>query len=263
MSQGIGIGVAGAINMSEGTITQSPNFPGWNNVPIKKIVDTTLPLHLPIFVENDANAAALGERWKGAGSGSDNMVCITLGTGIGGGVIANGILLHGAEGMASELGHITVIPNGPACNCGNSGCLEALCSATALRRAAIQALRSGQESLLVQLCGENRERITGEMIAQGARAGDVLSRKIYQEMGTNLGIGIASLINIFNPEKVIIGGQVSKAWDLFISPAKQQITSRALRAPGQRAEILPAKRGDDAGLLGAAYLVFSSKGKVV
>ncbi len=258
--RGIGIGVAGAIDLRTGTITQSPNFPGWDHVPLKEIIEDTMAAHLPVFLENDANAAALGERWKGAGAGSNDMVCLTIGTGIGGGVIVNGILLHGADGMASELGHITVDPQGPPCKCGNSGCLEALCSGTAVQRSALKALRAGQDSALAHMGKKHRQGITAKMIASAAHAGDSLSRIIYEEMGRYLGIGIATLVNIFNPEIVVIGGQVSKAWDLFIPAVRKEIQRRALHVPAQRAALVPARQGDDAGLIGAAYLVFSSGG---
>ena len=259
--QGIGIGAAGAIDLKSGTITQSPNLPGWDKVPLKKLLTDRLPFRATVFMENDANAAALGEYWKGSGEGTTTMVCLTLGTGIGGGVIVDGRLLHGADGMASELGHITIDPHGPTCNCGNTGCLEALASATAIRRRMVEALRSGQTSTVTDLCKEALDTITAKMIADAARGGDAFSRHVYREMGTYLGIGLATLINVFNPEKIIIGGQVAKAWDLFIDEAKNEIANRALRVPGQRAKLLPAQCGDDAGLIGAAYLVFGSEGE--
>lgn len=257
---GIGLAVAGAIDMRSGVVTQSPNFTGWDNIPLRDIIQRRLSRSLPVFLENDANAAALGERWKGAGRGGDNIVCLTLGTGIGGGVIADGMLLHGADGMAAELGHITVDPGGPYCNCGNAGCLEALASATAIRREAIAALRDGnrRNGLMMKLCRGNVEELTAAMVSQAAQSGDKLAQIVYQTMGRFLGIGIATLINIFNPEKVIIGGQVSKAWDLFVPFTKEEVRTRALRVPGQRAEIVPAQQGDDAGLLGAAHLVFEA-----
>ncbi|MBW1679790.1 MAG: ROK family protein [Deltaproteobacteria bacterium] len=256
--KGVGLGIAGAIDIDKGIITQSPNFPGWDGYPIKDEIRTGFLKHVPIILENDANAAAMGERWRGAGMGINDLICLTLGTGIGGGIIIKGELVHGADGMAGELGHITVVPNGPRCSCGNHGCLEALASATAIRREAIEALINHPESELNKRCKGNREIITSEMVYHSAESGDPVSQNIYQTMGRFLGVGIASLINVFNPEMVIIGGGVSRAWKIFSPHTKEEVKTRAFKTPAQRAKVVPALCGDDAGLLGAAYLVFNS-----
>ncbi|HQO79022.1 MAG TPA: ROK family protein, partial [Thermodesulfobacteriota bacterium] len=259
---GIGIAVAGALDVRSGIVTQSPNLPGLDDTPLRTIVASHFADRLPVLLENDANAAALGESWKGAGVGSQTLVCLTLGTGIGGGIIENGLLLHGADGMAGEIGHMTIDPSGPLCNCGNTGCLEAFSSATAIRRLAIEALGAHPDNapILLQRCGGSPDRISAEMVAEAAAAGDLLSQTVYHTMGKALGIGIASLINIFNPDTVILGGQVAKAWDLFWPDTDQEVRKRALRVPGRRAHIVSAQQGDDAGLLGAAFLVFSTQG---
>lgn len=250
----IGLAVAGAINVQSGVITQCPNMVSLEGCPLREKLRSGTLAHLPLVLENDANAAAVGEKWKGAGAGCKDLICLTLGTGIGGGIIADGQLVHGADGMAGELGHITVKPRGPRCGCGNHGCLEALASATAIRREAIAAARAHPESALNRCCRGNLAVIDAKMVFQAATQGDATSRKIYQTMGTHLGIGIASLINVFNPEAVIIGGGVSNAWELFIAPVRREVQRRAFRVPAARAKILPAACGDDAGLLGAAYL---------
>ncbi|MBW2623815.1 MAG: ROK family protein, partial [Deltaproteobacteria bacterium] len=237
--KGVGLGIAGAINMDKGIITQSPNFPGWEGYQIKGEIEAEFSQKIPVILENDANAAAMGERWKGAGIGINYLLCLTLGTGIGGGIIINGKLLHGADGMAGELGHITVAPDGPRCNCGNHGCLEALASATAIKREATMALKNRPESELNSRCGGNVKAITAEMVYHSATSGDLVSRKVYQTMGKYLGIGIASLVNIFNPEMVIIGGGVSKAWDLFGPYTKKEVSKRALKPFLQRMKIVP------------------------
>ena len=188
--------------------------------------------------------------------GINDLLCLTLGTGIGGGIILNGKLVHGADGMAGELGHITVVPNGPRCTCGNDGCLEALASATAITREAIKAAAEHPESALKARSGR-AEAITAEMVYRSAASGDPASRNIYYVMGSYLGIGIASLINIFNPEMVVIGGGVSSAWELFSPSMQEEIDKRAFRIPAQRARVVPAVCGDDAGLLGAAHVVFN------
>jgi len=200
--------------------------------------------------------AALGEKWKGAGIGVNNLLCLTLGTGIGGGIIIQGQLIHGADGMAGELGHIIVDPSGPKCNCGNQGCLEALASGSAIKREAIKALLHHPESELYKRCQGKIENITPEIVYHAARAGDPIAQKIYYEMGRYLGIGISSLINIFNPEMVIIGGGVSKAWEIFFPTTQKEVRLRALKLPALHARIVPATCADDAGILGAAYSVF-------
>ncbi|HPD60268.1 MAG TPA: ROK family protein [Thermodesulfobacteriota bacterium] len=254
--KGVGVGIAGAIDIEKGIITQSPNLVGFDGYPLRDKLRVSFFKHLIIMIDNDANLAAMGEKWKGAGVGISDLICLTLGTGIGGGIIARGELVHGADGMAGEVGHINVDPQGPQCNCGNRGCLEALASATAIRRAAIEALHHHSKSELHHRCCHNLETITAEMVYQSARAGDQVARKIFQGMGRYLGIGIASLINILNPEMVILGGGVSKSWDMFSPFTKEEVYKRALKIPGARVKIVPAVCGDDAGLLGAAYLVF-------
>ena len=256
--KGVSLGIAGAIQRKKGIITQSPNFSGWEDCQIKLEVEAGLSRKIPVILENDANAAAMGERWQGAGRGVDNLICLTLGTGIGGGIIINGKLLYGADGMAGELGHITVVPDGPRCHCGNYGCLEALASGTAIQREATRALKNHPESELNRRCEGNVKAITAEMVYHSATSGDLVCQKIYRTMGKYLGIGIASMVNIFNPEMVIIGGGVSKAWKLFAPHTTEEVNHRAFKAVAQRMTIVPAECGDDAGLLGAAYQIFNS-----
>lgn len=254
----IGLAVAGAIDIHAGIITQCPNIAALEGFPLREKLRSGSLAHLPLVLENDANAAAMGEKWKGAGAGCRDLVCLTLGTGIGGGIIVDHHLVHGADGMAGELGHMTVKPRGPRCGCGNRGCLEALASATAIRREAIAAARAHPESALNRSCGGDLAAIDAEMVYHAAKKGDAVAQRVYQVMGTHLGIGIASLINAFNPEAVIIGGGVSKAWELFMPQVRREVQRRAFSVPAARARILPAKCGDDAGLLGAAYLALSA-----
>lgn len=255
----MGLAVAGAIDIHSGIITQCPNIVALEGIPLREKLRSGTLAHLPLILENDANAAAMGEKWKGAGAGCKDLICLTLGTGIGGGIIVDHRLVHGADGMAGELGHMTVQPRGARCACGNHGCLEALASATAIRREGIVAARTHPESALNRTYGGNLAAIDAEMVFQAATQGDAVAQKVYQTMGTHLGIGIASLINAFNPEAVIIGGGVSKAWELFMPQVRQEIQRRAFKVPAERARILQAACGDDAGLLGAAYLAFSAQ----
>ncbi|WAC08212.1 MAG: ROK family protein [Thermodesulfobacteriota bacterium] len=257
--KGVGVGIAGAIDIEKGIVTQSPNLVEFDGYPLRDKLQASFLKHLAILVDNDANLAAMGEKWKGAGVGVNDLICLTLGTGIGGGIIIRGNLVHGTDGMAGEVGHVTVDPQGPPCNCGNRGCLEALASATAIKREAIEALFTHPESELHQRCRHNPETITAELVYQSAQAGDQICRKIFQDMGRYLGIGIAGLVNIFNPEMVVLGGKVSKSWDMFFSFTQEEVHQRALKIPGTRVKIVPAVCGDDAGLLGAAYLVFHQK----
>ncbi len=256
---GVGIGIPGVIDAETGTVTQSPNLPEWVEFPLREKLSPLIPF--PLTIENDANAAALGELTFGAAKGCKNIFCITLGTGVGGGIIVNGEILHGAGGMAGEIGHMTVFPNGPVCNCGNQGCLEALASATAIKRMSLELISLSPhdhgffEKKIIEIPPEERDRLIAQTVAEAARAGETIAIRIFRRVGSALGIAIATLINIFNPEAIVIGGGVAGAWDLFITDLKVEIRKRALKAPGARVKILKAALGDDFGVLGAAALI--------
>lgn len=237
----VGVGVPGVIQSDRGIVVKSPNFPDWNNLPIKDSLEKAL--NLPVTVENDANAAALGEQWRGAGCGIKSMILLTLGTGVGGGIILNNQIWQGADGMAGELGHMTIIPDGRRCGCGNTGCLEMYASA----RGIVQSYRERRAQALPS-SGE----ITSEQVYEAARTGEARALEVMQGMGRLLGIGIANLINIFNPEMIVIGGGVKDAWPLFIRTARDEIRNRAFEVPAARTEIVPSRLGDDAGMVGAA-----------
>lgn len=247
----IGIGAPGVIYVEKGIVVKSPNFPDWNNFGLKEEVEKAV--NIPVFIENDANAAALGEQWLGAGRGAGSMILITLGTGVGGGIVLNGRIWHGADGMAGEIGHITIIPEGRQCSCGNRGCLEMYASA----RGIIQSYREGLDKTSVPAT-DRRRTYTSEEIYQAARDGDGLAQKVMEDMGRYLGIGIASLINIFNPEMIVIGGGVMDAWSLFIGPLTREVKQRAFEVPAERAVIMPARLGGDAGIVGAAAAALGS-----
>ena len=254
---GIGIGVPGIISAGEGVVEVSPNLPGWVDIPLGKILSEAFP-H-PVFVENDANAYALGEYRFGAGRGAKSLLCVTLGTGVGGGIILDGKIWRGANGMAGEIGHVTVDPNGPRCPCGNSGCLERYSSATAIVETARAALLKGRKSSLTDPFKEDPASLTAEAVDKAARAGDALAIKIYADAGRYLGIALASVINLLNIEMIVIGGGLAGAWDLFIGSVKEEIESRAFEIPAKSCEILPGALGDDAGILGAASLSLKSR----
>jgi glucokinase len=238
----VGVGAPGVIRMDTGVVVKSPNFPDWNNLPLRDELEKAL--HLPVVIENDANAAALGEQWRGAGRGINSMILLTLGTGVGGGVVLDNKIWQGADGMAGEVGHMTLIPDGRQCGCGNTGCLEMYASA----RGIVQSYREASGKLEAPQSSE----ITSAQIYQDARNGEHVARQVMKDMGSMLGIGIANLINIFNPNMIVIGGGVKDAWDLFIGSTHEEIMKRAFQVPAERTEIVPSLLGDDAGMIGAA-----------
>jgi glucokinase len=241
----VGVGAPGVILVDKGIVVKSPNFPDWNNLPLKAELEKALKI--PVFIENDANAAALGEKWHGAGRGIKSMIHVTLGTGVGGGIILDNKIWHGADGMAGEIGHMTLIPDGRQCTCGNTGCLETYASA----RGIVQSFREELEKQELP-AAEILKDVTSEKVYQAAREGDAVAQRVMKGMGRMLGIGIASLINIFNPERVVIGGGVKDAWPLFIGATHEEIMKRAFQIPAERTEIVPSSLGDDAGMVGAA-----------
>ena len=224
-------------------------------MPIRKMLSRRI--RKPLYLENDANAAALGEKWMGAAKDVRDFCFITLGTGVGGGLVLDDKIWHGADGMAGEVGHMTIDPNGPPCGCGNRGCLEMYASAKALQRMVRQALSSGRRS---RFFSEIRgKEISGDAIHRAARGGDRVSREAFARMGSALGIGIASLINLLNLEKVVFGGGLSAAWKFFSPTLRGEVKSRAFAAPARRVRIVRASAGEDAGVLGAAYIAWQGQ----
>jgi glucokinase len=258
---GIGIGVPGFIDMDSGTIMESPNLPGWANFPVRD--DIQRRLGTPVILENDANSAAMGEKWLGAGRDVDHMAMYTLGTGVGGGLVLNGRLWHGMNGMAGELGHFCVEPQGPVCGCGSRGCLEQYASATAIVRMAHELIASGQADELAQVSRGNVE-FNSRVIYQSAIQGDVAAQRIYHTVGRSLGIGIGGIVNALNLPMCVIGGGVASAWDAFAPTMLEELKVRSFiyqvtapdgPIPGKKHTIVTrALMGSDAGLYGAARL---------
>lgn len=240
---GVGIGVPGFILMEKGIIVGSNNLSGFDNFPIRDEIEKLLGT--PIFLENDANAAALGEKWIGAGRDVNDLVLLTLGTGVGGGIIAGGRVLHGYLGMAGELGHITVIPTGNPCGCGNYGCLEKHASATAI----VSMAR------LLSL-GEN---LTAEQVYQLAVAGNDRARMIFHHVGVALGIALATLINIFNFPLYLLSGGALGGWDQFAPAMTGEIERRSFTYRNAKTRVEKAILGNEAGLYGAAYLPLQAR----
>ena len=240
---GVGVGVPGFVLMKQGVVAGSANLPELDHYPVRE--ELAKVVNVPVFLENDANAAMLGERWRGAGRGVDDLVLMTLGTGVGGGILVDGRVLHGHLGMAGELGHLTVSPNGYPCGCGNVGCLEKYASATAVSAMA----------RLLNL-GAN---LTAEEVYHLAQDGNQRALTIFQSVGTALGTALATLINIFNFPLYLLGGGMTEAWDLFAPAMREEIARRSFSYRTHPPQIARATLGGDAGLYGAAYLALEGR----
>lgn len=248
----VSVVVPGTVNVAEGVVVKAPNVSCLDGFRLRAALESEL--EWPVILENDANAAAIGEMWQGAGRGRRTIICVTLGTGVGGGLILDGKLWRGEDGSAAEIGHIGVDPfAGVACMCGSRGCLEVYASATAIVRMTREARPRYPNSIL-----HNTEDLTSAKIYQAGMEGDELAIEVFRRMGVYLGIGLASLINVLNPEMVVIGGGLSNGWELFEQHMHQQVLERAFPIPARRVKIVRAECGDDAGLLGAARLAFAS-----
>jgi len=252
----ISIAAAGAIDTDSGIVTMSPSLPGWVDIPLRDTIETAYGIST--FLLNDANAAALGEHRFGAGRGSANLVYITVSTGIGGGVIIDNHLYSGTSGSAGDIGHMTIDVNGPLCNCGSNGCLETLASGTAVAREAIRRIENGERSSLADT-RDGTENITAEKVGQAAGEGDALALAVISRAAYYLGVGLASLVNILNPEIIIVGGGLSKLGDLLLKPTREVVQEKAFRLPAQAVRIVPSQLGDDAGVLGAAVFAHQAK----
>jgi glucokinase len=246
----ISIAAAGIIDLKKGIITEAPNLPGWRNIPLKSIVEEKYKV--TTFLINDADAAALGEHRFGAGRGLDNLILLTLGTGVGGGIIINGKLYLGSSGSAAEIGHMIVEVNGTRCRCGNTGCLETLASGTAMAKEAMSRISQGAKSSLSEMVEGKLEDITAEKVYLAAKGGDSLALEVIARAAYYLGIASVNLVNIFNPEMIIIGGSVAEMGDLLLEPVRQMIKERAFPLLAQSVRIVPARLGNDAGIFGAA-----------
>jgi glucokinase len=252
---GIGVGSPGPLD-SSGTILHSPNIPGWGRMRLKDAV--LKRFGLTCKVANDANCAALAEHWVGVGRGARNMVHYTLGTGIGGGIIVEGRLLEGRDRAGGELGHVTVVPDGLLCGCGNQGCLEAHASATGIVRRTLCRLRQGGPSVLARM---KPETITARAVQQAAKDGDRLALEIIEETGRLLGIAVGATINIFNPEVVSFSGGVANFGALLFRPMKAEVERRAFRAMVRGVRFLRSRLSDNAGVIGAARALLIELGR--
>ncbi|MFQ5560121.1 MAG: ROK family protein [Nitrospinota bacterium] len=257
-AEAAGVGVPGIVHFQTGVVEKSPNFPDWVQFNLKKSLEERG--FLRVVVENDANAAALGEGWKGAGEKEKSFCVFTLGTGIGGGIVLDGEIWRGSLGMAGEIGHINIYPDGRTCGCGSRGCMEQYASASGIVKEANSGIDSPEATALkLALSQEKEGRLSASFLYLRAREGDDYAAGVLRKAGKALGIGITDLINILNIELFIIGGGASEAWDQFIGPLKEEIKARAYQYTGDRVQIKKALLGDDAGLMGAAFLALSAR----
>lgn len=248
---GVGIGAPGPLDRADGVVRIAPNL-GWHEVPLRQLVSDAL--ELPAALDNDANCAILGEWWLGAARGARHVVGLTIGTGIGGGLVLDGRLFHGASDVAGEVGHTTIEANGRRCGCGNLGCLEAYASGPAIAARAREALEGSAASPLWQLVDDDPESITAETVYAAAQAGDSLARLIVRETAEYLGTGVANLLNVFNPELVVIAGGVTQAGDALFEPLRAAVKRRAFRPAVEACRIVPGTLPGTAGMVGAVAM---------
>ena len=250
--QPIGFGVAAAalVDLAGTRVLSSPNIPELNGIELSKAISDRVSTS--VRLENDATAAAVGEHWLGASRDIDNSVCVTLGTGVGGGLIIGGRPFRGTGGTAGEVGHINVEPDGIACGCGSHGCLEQYASATGIVRIANELRQARTESP-----GDPKELASDDLYRAGC-SGDPLARETFRRMGQYLGIALADLVDVLNPGMIVIGGGAAGAWDLFIEHVRSEVKSRAFRHPAELVQIVRAELGDNAGILGAARVAFDA-----
>jgi glucokinase len=255
---GIGIGAPGPLDIKRGIINFAPNLPGWRDVHLRKILEDEFDMK--VVLENDANAAAWGERCFGVGRGVDNLVCFTLGTGIGGGIIIDGKIYHGSNYGAAELGHMTVNKDGPRCNCGNYGCLEAYSSATGIKNRIKNRIKEGIKSEFLNFDDDDEllESLRLKSIFETARKGDKLTKDIVEEAISYLGIAIANIANILNPEMVVLVGGITNEGDKLLSPLRKEVKKRAFYSNYKSLKIVIGELGGHAGVLGAAALLWIS-----
>ena len=246
---GIGIGIPGFMDIAQGIMRHSANLPGWKDVPVKAKLEEIL--NKPVKINNDANVAALGEAWSGAGKGLDNIVVYTLGTGVGGGIIIRGKIYEGSTGMGGELGHIQVVPDMEAiqCGCGQYGCVETVSSATGIARMARDAVERGDNTLL-----SGHPNITAKDVFDAAKAGDEVALRIVKRAALYLGKAMSATAMIVNPQRFIIGGGVSKAGDILFDAVRHAYEKYTPEAARAGVDVVPAELGNDAGMIGAAGL---------
>jgi len=250
---GVGIGVPGQVDYKKGIIYNLTNVKGWRNVRLRDIVKTRLKL--PVYIDNDANAACVGEAKWGAGKGFNDIVCITLGSGLGSAVMIEGRVFRGRGYSAAEMGHICIERYGLKCNCGGRGCLETFAGNSYIVKEAVERLRKGEKSILSKLTGGKLSEITPKLIDEASKKGDRFAINVWKRMGENVGIGLSGIVNTFNPEVIIIGGGVAKTEKFLFDSIRATVKARAIPIFTRGLKIKKAKFIEDAGTVGAAALV--------
>ena len=246
---GVGIGSPGPLDRKRGLVIFTPNL-RWKNMPVRDRIGNALGLRAAL--DNDANCAMLGEHWVGAAMGASNAVCFTIGTGIGGGIVVNGKLVHGASDAAAEIGHITIDVNGRRCGCGNDGCLEAYASGPAIARRACEAIEAGAVSEISTMACNDPSAITAQTVFEAAARGDALADELVRDTARYLGVGIANMLNIMNPEVVVICGGGTQAGDHLFVPLRREVARRAFKPAVEACRIVPGALPGTAGVVGAA-----------
>jgi glucokinase len=245
---GVGIGAPGPLDREQGVIIVAPNL-GWKMFPLRaRIHDAT---GLRTTLDNDANCATMGEWWTGAAKGAMNVIGVTIGTGIGGGIIIDGKLFHGASDVAGEIGHMTIDSTGRRCGCGNYGCLEAYASGPAIAERAREALMGETDGILMRMCETHFDRITAQMVYQAAKEGDLVAIDVVRETARFLGAGIGGLLNVLNPEVVVLAGGVVNAGEALFAPLRAEVKRRAFAPAVEACRIVPGLLGSSAGVVGA------------
>lgn len=245
---GVGIGSPGPLDREQGIVIITPNL-GWKDFPLRRLVSERV--QLPATLDNDANCATLGEWWRGAAKGARHVVGFTLGTGIGGGLILDGRLYHGASDVAGEVGHTTVEANGRRCGCGNYGCLEAYASGPAIAMRAREALGGGEPSLIPALVNGDLNTLTAAIVYEAAERGDAIASDVVKDTARFLGIGVANMLNVFNPDVVVLAGGVAQAGDSLFVPLRAEVRRRAFKPAVDACAIVPGALGNSAGMVGA------------
>lgn len=254
---GIGIGVAGAHDAERGAVAFSPNMPGWHNIPLRDIIHREFGL--PTYLQNDCTLAALGEHRFGAGVGVDNLVYVGLGTGIGGGIIADGQVYTGTSGAGGEIGHMIIDVNGSLCKCRSYGCWENYASGRAIAQEAVRQMEAGVPTAIRRYAGGDVNKVTAQTVFLAAQDGDYIANELISHTAYYVGIGLVNLVNIFNPDLILIGGGLSNMGSLLLDPAIRVVQERAFEISAEAVRIELAQLGDDAGALGAVALVLRER----
>ncbi len=243
---GAGVGCPGSVDSASGVLRFWPNVPDWRNVPLRRMIEDELGMRC--VMDNDANVAALAEQWVGTGKGASSLVVLTLGTGIGAGIVLNGRVWRGGNGAAGEVGHMSINPRGPLCSCGNRGCLQVYAGATAMVRRMREAIEAGARTSLA----DRKDELTAELIHKAALAGDEASRRNIEQTGRYLGVGVSNLMHILNPQVIAFSGGLTAAGEMLMAPLRDEVKCRTLEACRRDTRVSFAALLDDAGVIGAA-----------